>query len=720
MPERPSAQAVRKAARRGLRVAVAAAAGFYPFLYALDLPSAALYALFSPIALGALSPLSGAGRDRSLVVLRSAPAALALTALGSVLAVDTLTAVAGMLVVGFALSFGSACGPRIAAVTPGLQLFYILSCFPPYAPGTLPQRLAGVAIGCLLLASCERVLSPEPGVPTYRERVAEGLDLAARAASALARPMAGGGPSNASLRRAADVLRLSRRGTDGRPTGAGRGDLALAQAGRATRRLLLQTADLGGRGEPPGRDGPSRTLLLAVDGCCADAAAGLRGRGGAADPGVLLETADDFFRVAEPARRPDTAALHRLLRGRTAVLLAAISAATASAAVAVAAGATRPVPGLPPGQFWYARRSVARLWAARLSGNLTPRSVVLQNAVRTALGLGAARMVAGALDLTHGFWVLLAVLTLARTTAVATWSAVRSAALGTLVGAVLAGLLLLGVGDATVVYAALLVPMMALAFTLGPLGGPGWAQGMFTVVVATAFAQFAPATWRLAEVRVVDVLAGSAIGLACGLLAWPAGARAEIGNVMSGLLRAAGPMIPLTAAAVCDGGQRARRLLEESARETRHRLHIAEDGYVQYRAEPPSPGDAREPDWLMTLNFAERTLLGAHWLPPRDEAAQGMPESARRWTERAAGRLAEATALAADFPPGGVRISPEPLPPGVAEEVPSTTLPHLVRLEVWLEHLAGDLASAVGGPGDDDAAARTSPDAPRPPAAGPR
>ena len=55
--------------------------------------------------------------------------------------------------------------------------------------------------------------------------------------------------------------------------------------------------------------------------------------------------------------------------------------------------------------------------------------------------------------------------------------------------------------------------------------GIAWAQGLFTLVVATAFAQIAPASWRLAEARIVDVVTGSAIGLLCGMLAWPAGAR---------------------------------------------------------------------------------------------------------------------------------------------------------------------------------------------------
>ncbi len=68
-------------------------------------------------------------------------------------------------------------------------------------------------------------------------------------------------------------------------------------------------------------------------------------------------------------------------------------------------------PAAPRDLFWYAELSTPRMWARRVLGNATFRSVLFQNAVRTALGLAAARAVAGSLALAHGFGVLLAVLT---------------------------------------------------------------------------------------------------------------------------------------------------------------------------------------------------------------------------------------------------------------------------------------------------------------------
>ncbi|NEE32209.1 FUSC family protein, partial [Streptomyces sp. SID7982] len=85
--------------------------------------------------------------------------------------------------------------------------------------------------------------------------------------------------------------------------------------------------------------------------------------------------------------------------------------------------------------------------------------------------------------------------------------------------ALVAGALVIGLGRHTDVYAALLAPVMLVAFALGPLLGIAYAQALFTLVVATAFAQIAPVTWRLSEARMIDVVTGSVIGLLCGLLA---------------------------------------------------------------------------------------------------------------------------------------------------------------------------------------------------------
>ncbi|MGV9289075.1 FUSC family protein [Streptomyces sp. NPDC003719] len=695
MGKLPSPAESFRAGRRAVRVTVAAAAAFYPAAHLLDQPVVALYALFTPITFGVLSPLPGGGRHRAGTVLRAAPAAAALVCLGTALAGAAWSAAAGMFLVGFALVLSAACAPRLAGVVPGLQLCYILACFPPYAPGSLPDRLAGVALGAASLAPCELLLFPQPLHRPYHGRIADALDVAARAAGLLARVDAVSPGTAGRLVAVGQDLRFSRQPSGTRPTGAGPRDRALAQAASATRRLLDQLAALARLPSCPA-DTTSLTLLHGIAAACAATAAELRGERPAAGPELIEEMTAQF--LAERARPPERNAgpVHALLRRRSVLLTVAVSAVTARTAAALAAGTRRSAPGPVREQAWYAGLPAPRLWLMRIRGNLTPRSVVLQNAVRTALGLALARLVAGTLDLSHGFWVLLSVLTLARTTAGATWSTVRSAVVGTLAGAVAAGALLIGAGDATVVYACLLVPTMLVAFSVGPVGGPAWAQGLFTLMLSTAFAQIAPVTWRLEEARLVDVLTGSAVGLLCGLLAWPTGARSEMRRSAGELFRAAAPLVRATARAVT--GRTAASGPAGSAgpfRPALHRLRIAEAAYAQYRTESASDAVDGGPDWLAALDYGSRVLVGAYWLPPSG-GAPDLPPALLRWVDAATEDVASASLTAAGSPEGRVLVRVAPLPAGAVSRTAPDVLSVLVDVEVWLHALAADLAAATG------------------------
>ncbi|MET9925857.1 MULTISPECIES: FUSC family protein [unclassified Streptomyces] len=657
--------------RRAVRVAVAASAGFYPLLYGAGLPVMALYALFAPIAVGLLSPIPGSGRQRVSVMLRALPWALVLATLGTLLAVETWAAVGGMLAVGFLLAFAAVGGPRPAGVAPGLHLFYILACFPPYAPDTLGRRLAGLTIGVLALAACELLL-PDPTAASYRERLARALDEAATP----------GGVPPYELRAAGARLRLASVPPAERPAGAGRTDRALEQGGRAVRRLLDQLATLAETPRPAAADPASADLLDRVSALCATCARFLRTGKHPPVAGALEEAMRRFQaeRVRPASGPPGERPPVEVLRRQSRVLALAESARMVEITADIAVHGRPTEPAVPHRLFWYAELSTPRLWARRVVGNVTFRSVLFQNALRTALGLAAARAVAGSLDLSHGFWVLLAVLTLGRTTAGATWRAVRLAVAGNAAGALAAGALLIGLGPHTDVYAALLAPVMLAAFALGPLLGIAYAQGLFTLVVATAFAQIEPVTWRLSEARMIDVVTGSVIGLLCGLLAWPAGARREVHRAMAELLRTCAPLVPVTVDALLapPGGSRASPQTLPGV----HRLRLAEAAYAQYRTE--GPGEDTRTDWHAMLIAANHMLLGAHWLPRfglRPESGATAPAAA--WARTTAEELvAETDRIATRLTGGGSepvrrRTAPDGCPP----------TPLSVDLEVWMTSL---------------------------------
>ncbi|MGW1541912.1 FUSC family protein [Streptomyces sp. NPDC002309] len=643
--------------RRSLRVSLSASAGFYPFLYWLHEPVVALYALFAPISLGLLSSIPGSGRQRAEVMLKALPVGLLLVGLGTVLAVQTWSAVLGMLVVGFLLAFAAIAGPRPAGAAPGLQLFYILACFPPYEPETLWLRLAGLAYGVVVLALCELFLLPQPPGRSYRETIAHALSTAGD--TIVGRSLL----SPAELRGTGMRLRLSEAPPAERPAGPDRADRGLAQAGSAARRLLEQLAHLAESGElralvregtgiragaEENADGEGRcdvasgSLLPQVAILCHETADALR-TGRTAPGSQRMDAAIDGFqqlRVRQVTGAASEVPPVPVLRRQAALLAVAESVRVLEISVRVALDGRRTPPIEPRELFWYASASAPYLWSRRIIGNMTFRAVQFQNALRIAVALAAARLVAGSLDLTHGFWVLLAVLTLSRTTAGETWAAIRKAVAGNLIGAVAAGLLLIGLDQHTEAYAALLAPGMLIAFALGPLLGIAWAQGLFTLVVATAFAQIAPASWHLAAARIVDVVTGSAIGLLCALLAWPSGARREVLRTMAGLLRECGPLIKGTVAtltAVPPGSAPAPPTLP-----TLHRLRLAESAYAQYRSEPGG-GTPAPTDWHAVLITAHHILLGAQWLPRVDLPATAMSGDAADQARAGACALANTT-----------------------------------------------------------------------------
>lgn len=741
--------AYRAAARGALRVTIAAGAGFYVLLYGFDRAIGATYALFGAIAMAGLSRLPGSGRQRAVLLVGVVPVCWALITLGTYLSVRTWSAVLGMLVVGFALAFTAVGGPRFAGAATGLQLMYILPSFPPYDPRSLGERLAGATVGLALLIIVERTLLPEPAALPYRERAARAADAAARCAERL-RTAPYTLPETA-LRTALALstgLRSSQVPEAERPAGAGLRQRALAHTGLATRTLLGRLTVLPP--PPPGVAPPAAPADTLGTGTGGGDGVGGDGAGETTAPGA--RGPDALRAVMEVARetaarlrgqRPDGRA-HAGLRQarqalaateegspaalrRNAALLEVADAALAMSTAADIAVRGRAADPPDPGRFWYARQRAPRLWWRRLSGHAGGRSVFFQNAVRIALALAAARLIAGVDTLPHGFWVLLATLTLTRTTVRETRTTVRTALTGTLVGALVAAALLAFVGTDIEVYAVALPPLMLVTFTLGPVKGVGWAQALFTVVVALVFAQLAPATWQLAEFRLLDVLTGSAIGAVFGLLAWPRGAHDELRRSVAVLLRIAAEIVVATTAQVAAGGRRVPVVTAPGHRSLGHALAMAESAYAQYQSEPRGPGPQPvRRDWQAALIAGHHTLWGADRLLVPAEPVVASPlgreatESVIRSGDRVAARMlltsarvdptgdtAESTAPRGDTAPTPASprsptasAAPATDPPG-APRAYYAAVSWLASLTTDLERLAVEPAPGSGADGAD-------------------
>jgi uncharacterized membrane protein YccC len=687
--------------RRAARVTVVACAGFYLCRYVLHNAGMAPYALFGAVALGALSQLPGGPAQRARTLLAVLPVAWLLVTLGTLLSVDNWAAAAGMFVLGFVVSFVGVGGPRLVGLAAGMQLLYILPCFPPFDPGSLGWRLAGVTLAVLLLAAAELVLWPGPPPVPYSERLAGAVAGLAGCLAAVADGWSGDAAGRDRLAAllpeatdAADALRPSRLPPMERPASAGRRDRALAAAAGTTRLLLGRAVDLYFEEDRDALNLPAAAALAGQCASCAQAgAAWLRGAGPVPNTDRVAAALTDF-RVARLNTPPDGLPPDRLRVGALAVGVGEWTKSLVTA-LRIVAGAPIPADATPPaaqpGPFWYAYRSSAALWWHRLREHLTPRSVYFQGALRLAGALAVARLLAGTLDLSHGFWVLLTVLTVLRTSAAETRSALKPAIIGTALGSLVAAALLV-VGLDPTVYAVALPAVMLVGLAAGPFLGAGWAQALFTLVITLVFAQVAPVDWRLAEARLLDVLVGAVVGVLAGLFAWPRGGLGELHRATGNFLAAGASVVRETVAVLARGAPPG-----DALPRARFDGQLAEASYALYQSERSAPGIV---DWQATLVAGHHAVRGAEallracpagrLLTCRDALSTVATDVAARYEHAALALLARDR---------GAFAEPPPAPPAVRWPTDlGADLYHLADLRVWLDGLRDDLGRTIGAP----------------------
>lgn len=609
--------------RRAVRIAVAASVGFLVCRYALGEPTVAVYAVFGVIGFGVFSEVSGTPRQRTRTILACWLVGSVLVAVGSLLAVTTWAATVGVLVFGVAVALLALGGPRAAGVVNGLHLLYILPSFPPFTPGEIPLRIGGLAVGIALLVLADRFLLPPASPRSFARRAAD----AARAIGAHLEALPVGGAALARARidsaRAADRLRLGEVPVDERPTGPGAADRGLTHVAAALRALhgrvaaledLAPAAVTGRAGPDP--EAPTAMLAAVAESLheVGDALAGRHPLPGLDDLDAARAgfTARRVHAVTilgpgeEAVRRAETAvAVSQVAEEQRIVVLAARVVRAPRSGVPASV-----VPGEDPeqGPFWYAGAPPLLLWWRRLRCHLTLRSVYLQNALRLGLGLAVARLVAGELDVAHGFWVLLATLTLMRTSAASTRAAMLPAVLGTSIGGALAIGLVLLLGPHPIATAAVLPGVVVIAVASGRFAGVVASQACFTLVVAVLFAQLAPPTWMLGPERVLDVVLGAAIGLAVGAAVWPAGGHGEVRRAAGRCLDSAADLVDVTTdwlAGSCPRQVVSQRLATMGTEIARY-----EATYTQFRSER-RPVRAHDLDWLAVLGVVHRVCRGA-------------------------------------------------------------------------------------------------------------
>jgi uncharacterized membrane protein YccC len=165
------------------------------------------------------------------------------------------------------------------------------------------------------------------------------------------------------------------------------------------------------------------------------------------------------------------------------------------------------------------------------------RSVWFINSVRGALALAAAVTVADLTDVQHGFWVVLGTLSVLRTNAASTGATAIKAIAGTVVGFVIGSALVIAIGSSNTALW-LVLPIAVFVAAYAPGTAPFAAgQAAFTVLLAVLFNLLAPVGWKVGVVRVEDIAIGCAVSLVVGVLFWPRGAAAVVGDDLADAFR---------------------------------------------------------------------------------------------------------------------------------------------------------------------------------------
>jgi uncharacterized membrane protein YccC len=559
----------RPAALRALRAVIV-----MPVLFALTYKGmgnlqVALFAAFGSFANLVMASFGGTRKDKAVAHLGLAVIGSVALSIGTAVNGSTALAAIVTIPVAFGIFFAGVAGPNAAAGITAALITYVLPVATAGTDSMIPDRLLGWWMACVVSTAAVLLLSPPPAGDRLRVSAA---NLTQALAGVLEARM-NGADAHDELHKAMaakDQLMNAFTASPYRPIGLATADQGLASA---IQQLEWCTALIKDAiSEDPGFP-EDRVLLNATVDVLNDTAALLKGatvipRLGELEqlcercgprPGQLTAAGPAAGPAGGPADGPAGGLADGPAGGPAGGTLAGALAAARRAfheqAIAVAVRGTvadvliatrRADPELIAARRrgWYgappegdaAERRVAALHGAIgvLVRHASLRSVWLQNALRGSFALAAAVLVADLSGVQHGFWVVLGTMSVLRTNAATTESTALRALGGTVIGFVVGALLMVGIGghDQTALWVALPIAVAIASYAPGALPFT-FGQAAFTVVVVVLFNLLVPIGWKVGELRVEDVALGCVVSLAVGLLFWPRGAGAVVGDDMA-------------------------------------------------------------------------------------------------------------------------------------------------------------------------------------------
>jgi uncharacterized membrane protein YccC len=502
----------------------------------------ATFAAFGGFATLVLASFAGTRRDKLVAHLGLAVAGSVLLTIGTIVSSSTLLAALATVPVTFAVFFAGVAGPNAASGITAALLAYVL---PAASFGTIamvPDRLAGWWLASVCGTAAVLLLSPRPADDALRaasaklaDDLADELD-AALAGTATEEQLTG-------LMAAKQELITRFTATPYRPTGLAAEDQALANAVELLEWCEVLTVDaINERADLRDASPGARKILSLASSVLRDVSTLLSGGDARPDVDGLMRRQAEAVAQAD-GLQPERAGFRHAAQGAFHAHAIAVAVLAIAAEALVASGRADPEWVEERRRRWYVGATTGRA-AQRVSSvvraahtNASLRSVWFVNSLRGSIALAVAVAVADLGSLQHGFWVVLGTLSVLRTNAASTGSTAFRALVGTAIGFVVGGVLLIAIGKGSgALWAVLPVAVFIAAYS------PGTApfaigQAAFTITVGLLFNLLAPVGWKVGVVRIEDVALGCAVSVLVGLLFWPRGVAAVVGDDLADAYR---------------------------------------------------------------------------------------------------------------------------------------------------------------------------------------
>jgi uncharacterized membrane protein YccC len=541
------------AAMRALRATIVMPALFALTYKVIGDLQMATFASFGSFATLVLASFGGTRRDKAIAHLELALVGSAALIIGTVVSRNAWLAAVVTIPVAFAIFFGGVTGPNAASGTTAALLAYVLPVASPGTIADIPSRLAGWWLASVVGTAAVLLLSPRSPGDRLRAAAAASANALASHLQAVERGDATPADREAVIAAKHQLMNLFTT-TPYRPTGLATADQGLANVTEMLEWVTsLSTEALDGSAGTP-KAAADRELLGVTARVLADVALLLSDQDVAVEDVARdisrLEEARAASSVQQQALSGDLGSVKVAARHAVHAQTIALAARSTVADALIAAGRADPETVAVQRRSWYGqgRGQDGPLTAGRLGGLIGAarvaaqhadiRSVWFRSSMRGAVALAAAVLIADLADVQHGFWVVLGTLSVLRTNAAATGATVLRALAGTVVGFVIGAALMLAIGTGPVALW-IALPVAVLVASYAPGTAPfAVGQAAFTVTVIVLFNLLAPAGWKVGLVRVQDVVLGCVVSLVVGVLFWPRGASAVVGDDLADAFQA--------------------------------------------------------------------------------------------------------------------------------------------------------------------------------------